>query len=80
MIMKKIKWPIILVTVYLVCYNASPVFGFSTDIILALYMLSPFLLCWMVYKILKNGIPSKRTFDDYFYDDYDYRRNGSDDE
>ncbi len=75
--MQKIKWPIIIVTAYLVFYNSTPIFGFSPDTVIAMYIASPVLLLWMVYKILKDGVPSERTFDEYFYDDYDYRRNGS---
>lgn len=73
--MQKIKWPLIVVTAYLVFYQSASFFNFSANTIIALYISSPILLLWMVYKILKDGVPSQRSFDDYFYDDWDYRRN-----
>lgn len=76
--MQKIKWPIAIVTAYMVFYNATPMFGFSEDTIIAMYLAAPLILIWMVITILKDGIPSERTFEEYFYDDYDYRRNNCD--
>lgn len=73
--MKKIKWPIILVTAFAVCYQFTPYLGFSDKTIFILFMISPIAVLWMAYKILKDGVPSGRTFDDYFYDDLDYKRN-----
>jgi hypothetical protein len=74
--MQNIKWPIGIVTCYLIIYQSAAFLGFSDNIVVAMYVASPFLLFWLVYKILKDGIPSERTFDEYFYDDYDYKRNG----
>jgi hypothetical protein len=73
--MQKIKWPIAIVTTYLIIYQSAALLGFSDNTIAVMYIASPFLLLWMVYKILKDGTPSERTFDEYFYDDYDYKRN-----
>ena len=75
--MQKIKWPIIIVTACLVFYQSAGFLSFPVDTIIALYVGSPILLLWMVYKILKDGVPSQRSFDDYFYDDWDYRRNSA---
>lgn len=74
--MKKIKWPIIIVTTFAFFYQFTPYAGFSEDVILLLFAISPFTVIWMAYQILKNGTPSDRTFDEYFYEDLDYRRNG----
>jgi len=41
-----------------------------------MFFLSPFLVLYMGYVILKYGKPSGSTFDERFYDDWDYRRNG----
>lgn len=73
--MKKIKWPLLLVTAFAVFYQFTPYLGFSDQVILSLFMISPIPVLWMVYKILKDGVPSGRTFDEYFYDDLDYTRN-----
>lgn len=73
--MEKIKWPVIIVTAYAFFYQFTPAIGFSDQVIMTLFMVSPIPVLWMVYKILKNGIPSQRTFDEYFYEDVDYKRN-----
>lgn len=73
--MKKIKWPITGVTVYMIFYQFTPYIGFGDEIILAMFAVSPIPITWMVYKILKDGIPSQRSFDEYFYEDSDYKRN-----
>ncbi len=75
--MKKIKWPVILVTTYAFLYQFTPYAGFSDQVVILLFIISPIPVLWMAYKILKNGIPSQRTFDEYFYEDTDYRRNGA---
>jgi hypothetical protein len=73
--MQKIKWPVIFVTAYAILYQLTPYFGFSEKTILTLFVIAPIPVFWMVYKILKDGIPSQRTFDEYFYEDSDYKRN-----
>jgi uncharacterized membrane protein YqjE len=72
--MQKIKWPIAIVTIYLIIYQSAALLGFPDNTIAVMYVVSPLLVLWMVYKILKDGTPSDRTFDEYFYDDYDYKR------
>jgi len=48
----------------------------NDNIIIGMFLLSPFMVISMVYVILKFGEPSKHTFDERFYDDWDYTRNG----
>jgi hypothetical protein len=48
----------------------------NTKIVSVLFLLSPLPVLYMVYVILVHGKPSGETFDDKFYDDWDYRRNG----
>ena len=74
--MNKIRFPIIAVTLFMLIYNALPFLGASQDLIIALFIISPFAVIWMVYRILKDGSPSSKTWDDYFYEDHAYRRNG----
>ena len=73
--MKKIKWPVTLVTCFVVIYHFTPLLGFSDEAIMSLFIIAPFLLIWMTIKILKQGVPTDKTFDDYFYEDYAYKRN-----
>ena len=74
--MKKIKIIAAAVTLFLIFFQISPFIGLSDEIIFTMFWLSPFLVIYMVYVILKNGEPSKYTFDERFYDDLDYERNG----
>ena len=74
--MKKIKIVVTIVTLYLILFQASPFIGFSDIVIFIMFCLSPFIVTYMVFVILKNGEPSKHTFDEKFYDDFDYKRNG----
>lgn len=74
--MKKAQIAITIVTLYLLIYTAAPQIGFSQGIIFSMFFLSPFLVIAMVFIVLKFGEPSKFTFDERFYDDLDYTRNG----
>ena len=63
-----------LVTLYAIFFNIAPHMGITIEIIFAMFFLSPFLIIYMAYVILKYGKPSGNTFDERFYDDLDYRR------
>ena len=75
--MKKVWLVIAFATLYLFFYQLTPYIGVPEEIIIALYILSPFVIIYMVYVVLKEGTPSKYTFDERFYDDFDYRRSNS---
>ncbi len=74
--MKKAQIAISIVTLYLLIYTSAPQMGIAPGIIFTMFFLSPFLVIGMVYIVLKNGEPSKYSFDQRFYDDLDYERNG----
>lgn len=69
--MKKINFSIWVTTVGLLCFIVL------CSLELSLVFLQLFLfaltgsLIWMVITILKNGEPSRRTFDERFYEDSD---------
>ncbi len=44
------------------------------EFIIAMYILSPFVMIYMVYVVLKYEKPSKLTFEERFYDDHNYKR------
>lgn len=67
--MKKVPVVIGLVTLFAVFYNISPYIGIPADAIVFMYILSPFLVIYMAYVILKYGEPSLHTFDERFYED-----------
>ncbi|MCW3091523.1 MAG: hypothetical protein JWP81_2592 [Ferruginibacter sp.] len=73
--MKKIKWPVILVTAYAFFYRLAPHLGFPDSVVLSMFVMSPVVVCWLAYKILKDGARCEKTFDEYFYEDVEYRRN-----
>jgi hypothetical protein len=74
--MKKVQIAATFVTIYLVFFQSAPYVDIPADIIVTMFFLSPFLVIGMVYTVLKYGEPSKDTFEEKFYDDFDYKRNG----
>jgi len=73
--MKKVFVAIILATLFMIVYQLSPFIGIPGWMILIMFLFSPVVVVSMVYVILKYGVPSKHTFDERFYDDWDYKRN-----
>jgi hypothetical protein len=78
--MKKIKLPVFLVTALAVIYQLSPHIGFSDALIFILFLILPVAVIWMVYRILKDGTPTTKTWDEYFYEDHVYKRRGREEE
>ena len=74
--MKKPAVIISLATFYLLFFKASPHIGIPDEGIIAMFILSPFIVIYMAYVILRYGKPSKHTFEERFYEDHDYERNG----
>ena len=72
--MKKPAIVIAFATLYLIIFHLSPYIGASDEAIIAMFILAPFIVIYMAYVILKYGKPSGHTFDERFYDDYDYKR------
>lgn len=67
--MKNIRLPVCLVTICLILYTALHSSGAPLSVLMPMFVLSPFLVIWMVYRVLKDGEPSGKTFDEAFYDD-----------
>lgn len=67
--MENIKFPILFTTMFMFAVNVIPFLGVSYAIIATLLFFAPFFVIWMVYKTLKEGIPSKKTFDTHWYED-----------
>ena len=72
--MKKVGIVILMATLYVIIYHAAPYIHIPDAVIIVMFILSPFVVAYMIYVILKHGKPSGYTFDERFYDDYDYRR------
>ncbi|MBW7914575.1 MAG: hypothetical protein H3C54_12970 [Taibaiella sp.] len=58
-----------LVTLFAVVYHAAPFIGLPDNLIIGMFILSPFLVVYMAYVILKYGKPSAHTFDERWYED-----------
>jgi len=69
--MKYIKIPIIITTLLLIIYVSLPTLGVSFFIIFFFFLLMHIFYFWMIYKILKDGQPSGKTFHEQWYDDFD---------
>jgi len=72
--MKKPAIVIAIASLYLIVFQASPYIGIPDEAIIAMFILAPFIVIYMVYVILKFGKPSQHTFNERFYEDYDHRR------
>ncbi len=59
-------------TAYLIIFAILVALGFS-DVAAILFILSPLLVVWLAYIVLRYGEASGRTFDDYYYDDVNIR-------
>ncbi len=55
-------------------YGLSILFNW-TIAALFLVSLSPILIIWLAVKTLKDPYTTDNTFEDSFYEDYNYRRN-----
>jgi hypothetical protein len=72
--MKSVWFPISFVSCYLVLYTLMAYLSVFRDVVIMMFVLSPFLVIWMVYRVLKDGKPSGRTFAEHFYDDAEFKR------
>lgn len=74
--MKKVPIVVTLSTLFAVFYNIAPHINVSEQAILFMFACSPLVVIATAYVILKYGKPSVNTWDERFYDDWSYRRNG----
>lgn len=76
-IMKNIKYPILLVTAYLIFYTISPQIGIPERLTIAMFLVSPFLVIGLVLWVLIKGEASDKTWSEgYFYEDKPKRVGG----
>ena len=74
--MKRLQWIVLITTLFAIFYQFTPLIDISGRTTLFMFTIAPFFVIWMGYNILKYGKPSKKTFDEQFYEDWDYKRNG----
>ena len=63
-----------MVTAVLFLYAGMAMLGGPEGLVLSVFLASPFLVIWMVVRVLKAKPSNEKTFDDYFYQDHPYRR------
>jgi hypothetical protein len=73
--MKKVSVAITIATLYALLFQFTFFVGISEQIIFCMFLLSPFVILYLAYIILKYGKPSPYAFEERFYDDFNYRRN-----
>ena len=71
--MKGIWFPVIFVSGFLAVYVMLAFFKVE-NVVITMFLISPFLVIWMVLRVLKDGKPSGKTFSEHFYEDSEYRR------
>jgi len=69
--MKNTNIVVTIVTLYAIIFSVSPYVGVSDLVYFAMLFLSPILVVFMVFFVLKYGKPSEFSFDEKFYDDLD---------
>lgn len=74
--MKRVQWIVLAVTLYAIFFQLIPFLEIAEEAVWIMFFISPLLVAWMGYNILKHSKPSQHSFDEYFYDDWDYKRNG----
>ncbi|MCH2233335.1 MAG: hypothetical protein MK078_03695 [Crocinitomicaceae bacterium] len=62
--MKKLRIPVILVTLYLCLYAAIPELGLPMNLFFVMFGLSPLLVIGLVYRVRKKGVASERTWEE----------------
>ena len=69
--MKNIEFPIYLTSSVLAFYALTPFMGVPYALVTVLFFSLNVLIVWMVVRVLKDGIPSKQTWKDQWYEDLD---------
>lgn len=67
--MRKVAVVVSLVTAFAVLCQLAPYIAIPGNVSLFMFIISPVLVIYMVYVILKYGKPSGNTFDEKFYED-----------
>lgn len=67
--MEKIKIPVVVTTIFMLTVNLIPFLGVTPVLVALSLLVAPAVVFWMVYKTLKDGIPSQKTFETYWYED-----------
>ena len=72
--MKNIRFPVIFTTAYLVIFTWLALFEIDELLAIILFLVSPVMVVWMVFNVLKNGEYKGPGFNERFYQDDDYEK------
>lgn len=75
--MDKIKFPVITASLFLLVYTMGSVMGMPYPLVAGMFSISPIVVIWMVYRVLKDADPSQKTFSNYWYEDNDIVKPGT---
>lgn len=73
--MNKIRISVITVSLFVLIFQIG-IYLFSESLLYSMFAISPFLMAWMIYTVLRFGKSASTSFDDKFYEDHSYNRNG----
>ena len=68
-IMGKVSIVVSVVTLFALVCQLAPYIAIPDKVTLFMFIISPFVVIYMVYVILKYGKPSGNTFDEKYYED-----------
>ncbi len=69
--MKNIQFPIVITTILVLGYAIGGGLEINYTVLGLFFIAVHIAFFWMIYSILKNGEPSEKSFDEYFYEDRD---------
>ena len=72
--MKRIRFSLFFTTGFLVIYSLMALFEINDTLITIMFFVSPVLVIWMVYSVLKKGEYNGPGFNEKFYEDHNYTR------
>lgn len=71
--MKKDTFAVYVTSLFLLVYSFMAFSELNYQLVAAMFTISPVLVLWMVYRVLRSPDEPNRTFTDYFYMDSDKR-------
>ncbi|MEM6737721.1 MAG: hypothetical protein AAGC64_12780 [Bacteroidota bacterium] len=67
--MKNIQFPIVISTILVCGFALGSGLEINYKVLGMFFIVVHVSFFWMIYSILKNGEPTNKSFDDYFYED-----------
>ncbi len=74
--MELVRTPLLLVTLGILLAGLASLFDLNL-LLTAVILTLPLVLFWMVWRVLRDNHEVVESFNERFYQDWDYRRSGS---